>query len=501
MKYRITVYSIWEYGQRKDAEGNPHQEDCTYPLPNDLKDSDRTFILCDGMGGHDAGEVASSTVCETMGNFILNDRHDSEGIFTDEDLKNAIDAAFSALDKKDNGAEKKMGTTMTFLKLHNAGATVAHIGDSRVYHIRPGKDGENTDILFVTEDHSLVNDLIKIGELTREEARTSKQKNVITRAMQPNMERKPKADIKHITDIKAGDFFYMCSDGMLEQEEMENGESIRNIFSDAIKSVEDKVSILSEVTKNNKDNHTALIIQILEVEGAIKEKKYETTTIPSIGVGLIEDDESSEETMHSEDDETQERAKTNQNSSSNGNSQTESDNLDISNDDNKEGDDSEKGNLAQAILTASISKKNQPREFALSKSKPFLSKMIPRGVIVAMIVAACIVGINYIPSCLGDKVPEKVEHTQGRQRDTKRNNGDQRESHNQTQSQTESQHQAQAQEIALDAANSDAVQTATEDITQQPVVSNDGTVATIQLPSSDAVVNSDQQTVQETMNQ
>ena len=126
--------------------------------------------------------------------------------------------------------------------------------------------------------------------------------------MQPNMERKPKADIKHITDIKAGDFFYMCSDGMLEQEEMENGESIRNIFSDAIKSVEDKVSILSEVTKNNKDNHTALIIQILEVEGAIKEKKYETTTIPSIGVGLIEDDESSEETMHSEDDETQERA-------------------------------------------------------------------------------------------------------------------------------------------------------------------------------------------------
>ena len=180
---------------------------------------------------------------------------------------------FQLLIKKDNGAEKKMGTTMTFLKLHNAGATVAHIGDSRVYHIRPGKDGENTDILFVTEDHSLVNDLIKIGELTREEARTSKQKNVITRAMQPNMERKPKADIKHITDIKAGDFFYMCSDGMLEQEEMENGESIRNIFSDAIKSVEDKVSILSEVTKNNRDNHTALIIQILEVEALSKEKK------------------------------------------------------------------------------------------------------------------------------------------------------------------------------------------------------------------------------------
>lgn len=75
---------------------------------------------------------------------------------------------------------------MTFLKLHNDGATVAHMGDSRVYHIRPGKEGANTQILFVTEDHSLINDLIKTGELTKEEARHSKQRNVITRAMQPN---------------------------------------------------------------------------------------------------------------------------------------------------------------------------------------------------------------------------------------------------------------------------------------------------------------------------
>lgn len=266
MKYRLKVYSIWEYGKRTDAEGHPHQEDCTYPLPDALNDSDRTFILCDGMGGHDAGEVASATVCEAMGKSIADDGHDAEGVFTDQDFMNALDAAFVALDKKDNGAEKKMGTTMTFLKLHNEGATVAHMGDSRVYHIRPGKDGADTAILHQTEDHSLVNDLVKIGELTREEARTSKQKNVITRAMQPNMDRRPKADIKHITDIKPGDFFYMCSDGMLEQEDMESGDSLRNIFSEAIPSDADKVKILTEVTKNNRDNHTALIIHILAVD-------------------------------------------------------------------------------------------------------------------------------------------------------------------------------------------------------------------------------------------
>ena len=87
--------------------------------------------------------------------------------------------------------------------------------------IRP-KTGKKEDIVFCTRDHSLVNDLIRVGELTPEEAKLSKQKNVITRAMQPNMERHPKADVYHTADIKKGDYFYMCSDGMLEQMEDEN---------------------------------------------------------------------------------------------------------------------------------------------------------------------------------------------------------------------------------------------------------------------------------------
>lgn len=266
MRYKISVYNIWEPGKRFDREGNPHQEDYTFPMPDKMSSSDRTFILCDGMGGHDAGEVASATVCKAMGDSIINDGHDADGVFTDEDLNNALDAAFTALDAHDNGAEKKMGTTMTFLKLHNEGATIAHIGDSRVYHVRPGKDGSETKILFETEDHSLANDLIKLGELTKEEAVNFKQKNVITRAMQPKLERKPKPDVKHITDIKAGDYFYMCSDGMLEQPDMASGESLCNIFSDKIDSAQRKVEILSEVTKENRDNHTAVIIKIEGVD-------------------------------------------------------------------------------------------------------------------------------------------------------------------------------------------------------------------------------------------
>jgi protein phosphatase len=266
MEFKLKVYSIWEFGQRKDAEGNPHQEDSLCPAYGAETANDRTFILCDGMGGHDAGEVASATVCDAMNQSILNDGHDAEGVFTDDDFRQALTAAYDALDKKDSGAVKKMGTTMTFLKLHKEGATIAHIGDSRVYHIRPGKTEHDTVILHRTEDHSLVNDLIKIGELTREEARHSKQKNVITRAMQPNSGR-PKADIYHTSDIKPGDYFYLCSDGMLEQDEMEDGTVLKRIFSGQVDSDEKRISILRGATDNNRDNHTAFVVHILDVTG------------------------------------------------------------------------------------------------------------------------------------------------------------------------------------------------------------------------------------------
>ena len=264
MRYTLKAYSIQEYGQRKDAQGRPHQEDSIFPLYGQQTDADRLFILCDGMGGHDAGEVASATVCEAMSQSVMASVPDSEALFTDTMLRKAVADAFSALDAKDNGAAKKMGTTMTFLKLHAGGATIAHMGDSRVYHIRPGKDADSTRILFETEDHSLVNDLVKVGELTPEEARHSPQKNIITRAMQPHMDRPPKADVYHTCDIQPGDYFYLCSDGMLEQMEDDN---IRFNFSDMNGDDANKVQVLTNATIDNRDNHTALIIHILDVQG------------------------------------------------------------------------------------------------------------------------------------------------------------------------------------------------------------------------------------------
>lgn len=257
MKFSIQPYSIYELGKRE------RQEDSIYPSHGAATNKDRLFILCDGMGGHSAGDVASATVCEALSCVIIAQQSGSGDAFAEEDFRLALAQAYDVLDTKDNGAAKKMGTTLTFLKFHSKGAMIAHIGDSRVYHIRPGKTPETTKILFQTLDHSLVNDLVKVGELTPEEAKTSSQRNIITRAMQPLMSRRSKADIYNTSDIQTGDYFMLCSDGILEQ--MDDAD-IQEIFSDKIATPEEKVKTIIAATQNNSDNHSAYLIQVVGVE-------------------------------------------------------------------------------------------------------------------------------------------------------------------------------------------------------------------------------------------
>lgn len=258
MKFIINAASVSEIGQRHN------QEDSVYPQLGKVTNQDRLFILCDGMGGHEGGEVASSTVCTAMGEY-LTERCDAEGTFRKVDFDYALSVAFDALDALDNGAAKKMGTTMTFLKFHSEGCMAAHIGDSRIYHIRPSENGEDR-IRYVSRDHSLINDLVAAGEMTPEQALHSNQKNVITRAMLPGLDPRPKADIAMIGDIQPGDYFYMCSDGMLERmDDMELADIMAGEGT-----VEDKLQIIVGRTAENRDNHTAHLIEIVDVLGVMK---------------------------------------------------------------------------------------------------------------------------------------------------------------------------------------------------------------------------------------
>ena len=249
---KIEIYqpqAIWELGQRDN------QEDSIFPMFGKATDDDRLFILCDGMGGHEHGEVASQTVCKAMSNAILSLDKQS---FTDDDLLDALQVVYRQLDSLDNSHLKKMGTTLCLLYFHSGGVTAAHIGDSRIYHVRP----KENRILYQSRDHSLVYDLYQAGEISYDEMRTSTQKNIITRAIQPGEENRVRPAIVHITDIQPGDYFYICSDGMLEQ--MSNEELCHLLTSDG--SDEKKRMQLVAATSDNKDNHSAYLIHIKKVE-------------------------------------------------------------------------------------------------------------------------------------------------------------------------------------------------------------------------------------------
>ena len=242
-----------------------NQEDNVYPSGKNLTIDNRFFVLCDGMGGHDNGELASDTVCHALGNYFETNVP-NDGIITADYFKEALAYAYDELDKQDNGAVKKMGTTMTCLYLHKKGYLVAHIGDSRIYHLRPA----NTDlangrlgIIYQSSDHSLVNDLLKAGELTEEEAINFPQKNIITRAMQPNLERRYKADVFSFSDIQSGDYFFLCSDGVLEQL---TNERLCEILSDDSTTDEEKLEAIRQVCYDKtKDNYTCYLIPIDKV--------------------------------------------------------------------------------------------------------------------------------------------------------------------------------------------------------------------------------------------
>lgn len=252
MKFKISQpLAIHQLGSRTN------QEDSIFPVLNTATAADRMFILCDGMGGHESGEIASSTVCETISKYILGHFNADEPL-DDSLLEEAITEAYTAVNAQDSTGQKNMGTTLTFLCFHKGGCTVAHIGDSRIYHLRPSTN----EILYRSRDHSLVYDLFEVGEISFDEIKTAKNKNVITRVIMANQERPSKADIVHITNIQPGDYFYLCSDGMLEQMD---DKALMEIFA-SDKTDEQKRSILIGETVDNSDNHSAYVIHVESVE-------------------------------------------------------------------------------------------------------------------------------------------------------------------------------------------------------------------------------------------
>ena len=189
-----------------------HNEDNFAILPEE-----DLFIVADGMGGHASGEVASQMAIETMRDFFRATSQDPEATwpykmdksrgYQENRLITGIKLAnlriFESAQR--NAGQRGMGTTMVALLAFDDGVLVGHVGDSRVYRLRDGK------LTQLTEDHSLLNDYIKMKRLSPEEIANFPHKNVIVRAL--GMKESVKVDC-FLDKPEAGDIYLMCTDGL-----------------------------------------------------------------------------------------------------------------------------------------------------------------------------------------------------------------------------------------------------------------------------------------------
>lgn len=240
--------------------GKDNQEDCLSAIDNSGRQT--LFVLCDGMGGHERGEVASRTVVDAITEFFACR---PARVYTEEMVKAAVEYAYDELagiDKEpDNDHIKKPSTTLTLVLLDEEGVIAAHIGDSRIYHLRRGEG-----VKYRSRDHSLVQQLIQLGEITEEEAKNHPRRNIVTRWLQPNPERRFEPVVQRITDIAAGDAFVLCSDGVLEY--MDDA-TLADIATDPSLTDEQRTQRLIDAAQSGgtpKDNFSLIALRVKKVK-------------------------------------------------------------------------------------------------------------------------------------------------------------------------------------------------------------------------------------------
>ncbi|GAB3261179.1 Stp1/IreP family PP2C-type Ser/Thr phosphatase [Larkinella harenae] len=191
-------------------------QDALYPQENTAGENTQLFVVCDGMGGADKGEVASQLLCQGIAAYVSA----TENLMLDgETLQEAINQVYQSYFDylQQNPFVNRMGSTLALLQFHEHGATVAHVGDSRIYQLRAGQ------IIFRTKDHKQVNDMVEAGIITAVQARTHPWRHRLSRAVvaragdSPTSSAQSVPEIKLLTDIQPGDSFFLCTDGVLEQ--------------------------------------------------------------------------------------------------------------------------------------------------------------------------------------------------------------------------------------------------------------------------------------------
>jgi serine/threonine protein phosphatase PrpC len=247
---KIAARGVTDVGRKRD-----HNEDALLVDP-----ALSLFIVADGMGGHAGGGTASRLAVETIRSHVEGARTANPAMFgsgagveesqVPDVLRHAVEKACAVIyDTAQTAPDLAgMGTTVTAALLDGGSAFVAHVGDSRCYLVRGGR------IYQVSEDHSLVNEQLKAGAISADEARSSRFKNIITRSV--GFEHEVQVDLMGI-EVEPGDRLVLCCDGLSN---LVDDDEIRDVIEDASleEAPEQLVALANE--RGGDDNITVVVV-------------------------------------------------------------------------------------------------------------------------------------------------------------------------------------------------------------------------------------------------
>lgn len=236
----------------KSDKGNVRETNEDYFYISNSLDQIQLFLLADGMGGYNGGEIASQLAIQTAKNYIENNFKDIE-----KDRDSIIQLLGSSMEyanmvvyekAKENPELQGMGTTLEICLIYNNKAYIGHVGDSRIYRVR------KQFIRKLTQDHSYVQKLVKEGTITKEQAEHHPQKNMLMKALGCNAFVEPDVMVK---GFLKDDILIICSDGLSNMVDQQT------IYEMASKNIEQATKDLVQLAKDRGgyDNITVVIIK------------------------------------------------------------------------------------------------------------------------------------------------------------------------------------------------------------------------------------------------
>lgn len=248
------------------------------------------FVVCDGMGGHVGGAVASQTAVEAIKTF-----YDTPHANIFVALQTALVKANEAILEKIKEAPELdgMGTTCVLLVIKEGKVYYAHIGDSRIYYIH------RNQLKHITKDHSFVQSLVDEGHITEEEAEMHPNKNQITKALGIHPTIEPTICEEPIIP-QSDDYFLLASDGLTG---MTNDDSILEAIIEPEKALQEKVIRLIELAKEGggKDNITAQLIHFIDENNSAENKRQTSAAITQVNPQPFKSNLETTKPFHSDD--------------------------------------------------------------------------------------------------------------------------------------------------------------------------------------------------------